>query len=270
MTIITFYKTDIYEDSKTSGSRYVPLDKNIFHDGRSPFKLPRGNLTYCDGIIEIKNDYLWIAGKYGKSEPRADNLTNVKTGKKKPNQRRPNEAELLDHLFCLYDFTNEKCFIHPTDKQAIFKSILSLKSEGRDFVFQDVYKSIGEVMEIIGRLDEIQFTHLEDLFNKNSTEKKALVDLTGSNAPTKFTIKAQYKQPLSENMRKFLVAKYKLHPGTMIIKGADANDFPFVFNAKTFQEKLSIVCEKDIKNEFDADEVKEKIIKQLRSQNDQE
>lgn len=258
---IGFYLMQLIEDSLQQGERFVPLDADSFKDIPETFHTLVDN-TYYEVSVQKHIDYIWFIFDFGNPSPRDENLTNINTGEKKDNPRKYIETELLKQLFCLYHYSKKILYLSNSKKQGLFKSILKEKLD-TDYIVKNFYKTHEEFISLIKSIEEISFTEARNLFNLNSKERHALIDLTGTDAPDNFTITAKYSN--TNRIKTFIFhlfeAKSKHSLNDLLIRGTDDRNFSVLFNNDTFSRKLNIQCAKDENGKFDTESVKEALLK---------
>ncbi len=135
----------------------------------------------------------------------------------------------------------------------------------KNFTVDNIIKSPEELISMLKEINEISFTDVESLFNQDTKRRRALIDLTGINAPEKFTLSSKY--PKSAQLKNFIndlfASQSKEELSNLVIKGTGNDDFEFVYNADSFVQKVTIQAVKNDKGTFDSDEVKNELLKAL-------
>lgn len=217
---------------------------------------------YYEILVEHEDNYMWLYFNYGSPNPRNNKLTNIITGEKKENQRGEDEAELTNQFFVLYYYPQNQLYISSIKKKTLLESFLTEYASNK-FIVQSFYKSIDEIIATLHEVDKISFSNVKDLFNQDSKERKALVDLTGVDAPDSFSIETIYRKKwIPTNFIKSLSrAKRNNQISDLIINGRDEKDFAVVYNVDSFCRKIDIECDKDLPSGmFNADNVKSNLI----------
>ena len=263
MDKINFNLVHLFEESSTDVERYVELSPNVF-DGLEP----SFHITFDDTYYEVttlqEDRYIYFVFDFGKANPRDDNITNVQTGEKKENPRKDVEAELLSQLFCLYYFDTNTLYISNYKKLSLFLNVLQDKL-GRKFQAKSFFKDKDEFISILKSVNKISFTEARELFNQNSTERKALVDLTGTDAPDRFTIEAEYSKPFEivPFLKKLLKSKDDNSLKDLVICGKDESNFSVLYNHDTFLKRLTIKCNKEDNGKFNPTLVLKALLKEV-------
>ena len=114
-------------------------------------------------------------------------------------------------------------------------------------------------------ITKISFTEASNLFNQNSKERKALIDLTGTDAPVQFTIETKYNKVsnITDFIKHLLNSKKEMSLKDLTICGIDNEDFNVVFNTDTFSRKIEIDCIKEDNGKFNIESVKSNLIKKI-------
>ncbi len=120
-------------------------------------------------------------------------LTNIKTGDKKENQRQPDEVELTSQLFILYYFGNNTLYVSNLQKKNLLEKVLLDKLE-KKFEVKNYYLAKEDFIKTLKSINNISFTEVKDLFSQDSKKRQALVDLTGTDAPERFSLDAKYSK----------------------------------------------------------------------------
>ena len=263
---IGFALMQLIEEPQQGAERFVNPDADSFKDIPDFFKI-LVDKAYYEVSVQKQIDYIWFYFKYGKPLPRDKNITNIKTGAKKKNPREEIETELLKQLFCLYHYPKNILYLSDSRKHKFFGSVLKEKI-GRDFIVKKIFKTKDEFIELIKTVNEVCFTEARNLFNENSKERQALIDLTGTDAPDDFTITARYSK---NNIKKFLMKLFeaKAKPNSalkdLIICGTDENNFSVIFNNDTFSQNIIINAAKNEDSVFDPESVKNALLTGIKS-----
>ncbi len=260
---IGFNLMQLMEENSSSEERFLTPTPKSFSQLESFFHILIDNVYYEIDVEKEKN-YVWFAFDYGKPDPIDDKLTNINTGSKKDNPRESDEAELLQQLFVLYNFKNNLLYISSLNKEKMFEKVLQEKLQ-QPFITKKFFKPQDEFISVLKEVSEISFTEVRNLFNQDSKTRKALIDLTGTDAPEKFTIDTKYskKSNITNFIRNLIVSKNNLELNELVIRGIDNNNFGFVFNVDSFVQKIFISCVKNDKGKFDIDLVKTELLKRL-------
>jgi len=253
----------MFVESSEEGERYINITADIFDDIKSDFHTTIDD-TYYEVVTKKEDDYILFSFDFGKANPRDTKVTNVITGNKKDNPRQGSEAELLKQLFCLYHFEKQTLYISNYQKLTFFLSVLQ-KQLNKSFITKSFFKDKEEFMSILKSVSKISFTEARELFNQNSTERQALTDLTGTNAPDKFTIEAEYSQPsgILPFLKKLFSSKDRDALKDLMICGKDERNFSVIYNHETFLRRLSIKCEKEENGKFNSDTVLNKLLEEV-------
>lgn len=264
MESIFFHIMHVIEEAKTRGERFIHPTKNTFENIENSFDFTMPDGSYYEVNVDKTDEFIWFSFDFGKPNPRDDKLTHVQTGDKRKNERSHEEAELIHQFFCLYCFETKLCFLSNAKKKGVMEALIQQKTK-RNLIFKGIKKSKEEFIELLKSVNTITFTDIASLFGNDSKKRQALKDLTGIDAPTKFTIEANYNE--ANKIKNFLAQlfqeKDKHLMQSLIIKGKDESNFDVIFNNDTFSKKTEIKCEKDENGKFDSEEVKEILLKAL-------
>jgi hypothetical protein len=263
MSKIRFNLLQLIVENISSGERFSIPSVDSFDELEETFHTLIDDVYY-EVIVEKDDDYIWFAFDYGKPDPIDDKLTNVKTGVKKNNLRKNDEAELLHQLFALYDFNKNLLYLSNLNKEKIFEKMLQEKLQ-KPFITKKFFKPKDEFIEILKEVDEISFTETRDLFSQDSKKRQALIDLTGTDAPEKFTLNAKYSKNTNiiNFIKELIKSKGDAELNELVIKGIDNDNFGFVFNVDSFVQRISFSSKKNDKGKFDAELIKQELLKRL-------
>lgn len=256
MNKIGFNILQLIEEKTSSGERFSAPSIESFASMESSFHILMDDVYY-EINVEKKDNYIWFAFDYGKPDPIDNKLTNINTGSKKDNPRENDEAELLHQLFALYDFNKNLLYISNLKKEKMFAQMLEKKLQ-HSFTTKKCFKPKDEFIKILKEVNEISFTEVKDLFNLNSKTRQALKDLTGTDAPKKFTLNAKYSKNsnIIDFIKKLMKSKTDSELNELVIRGVDNNNFEFVFNVDSFVQQISVTFEKNQNGKFDAELIK--------------
>ena len=211
------------------------LENTSFHNDK----------IYYEIECEKQDEYLWLYFNYGKPSPRNDKVTNVETGQKKDNTRNIDEAELLDQLFALYHYNKNILYLSSSKKKKVVEAFLKEKTK-LDMTIKSFYKNPDDVISILKKVDKVKFTQAKNLFTQDSIERKALIDLTGTDAPESFTIEASYSTHKIETfLRRLFDGQKNSKISDLLICGRDESNFNFVYNIDSFSRKIDVQSTKD-------------------------
>ena len=263
MEKISFHLMQLIEETSQFGERFIPPDLKYFDDVPSNFEVTIDKFYY-EVIFEKTNQYIWLEVTFGSPAPRDEELTNVNNGTKKNNPRDISEAELLKQLFCLYDFSKQILYLSNLQKKSFIEKIFKEKT-GRHFIIKPFYKSKDQFVEILKSVNEISFTEARNLFDMNSRQRKALIDLAGTDSPENFTITANYSMP--SKLNDFINMLYNgwLNGSIkdLVIRGLDRDKFGIIFNNDTFTRKIEISSQKDNNGKYLPDSIKKFLLLEL-------
>lgn len=263
MEKINFHLMQLMEATAQFGERFIPADLQYFDDIPPSFEITIDKFYY-EVTFEKTAEYIWLDVAFGSPAPRDDELTNVKNGTKKNNPRDIIEAELLKQLFCLFDFSKQILYLSNLQKKSFIETIFKRKT-GRDFIIKPFYKTKDEFVEILKSVNEISFTEARNLFDMNSRQRQALIDLSGTNSPENFTITASYSK--GEKLYNFIDllhnSRVKGSIRDLVIRGLDRDRFEIVFNNDTFSRKIELPSEKDINGKHLPGSIKQNLLQAL-------
>lgn len=263
MEKIGFSIMHLYEDSIEKGERFINPDFESFSKIENSFNILLDNIFY-EINIEKNNNFVWFVFNYGKPNPIDENLTNINTGEKKENQRTAEEAELIQQLFVLYKIENSLLYISNLNKEKTFVKMITEKLD-KNFHTHKFFKSRDEFIAILKDVDEISFTDARNLFNQDTKRRQALIDLTGTDAPEKFSLLTKYRKSsqLTDFITKLFKSRDKNELSELIIRGVDNDNFSFTYNIESFIQKITIQVAKNDNGLFEPESVKDELLKLL-------
>lgn len=263
MSKIGFNLIQLIEENLSTGEQFLTPNSESFSKIELSFHILMDDIYY-EVTTEKKDNYIWFAFDYGKSDPIDDKLTNINTGSKKDNPRENDEAELLNQLFALYDFNKNLLYLSNLNKEKMFEKMLQEKLQ-RSFITKKFFKSKDEFINVLKEVNEISFTEAKDLFNQDSKTRKALKDLTGTEAPEKFKLDTSYSKDsnIVGFIKKLIQSKSDFKLNELVIRGIDNENFGFVFNVDSFVQRISFPAKKNDNGKFDAELIKQDLLKRL-------
>ncbi|ATA75017.1 hypothetical protein [Capnocytophaga sp. H2931] len=258
---LSFYFLQLIEEANNGIERFKTINENTFDKLEDYFHILHNEIFY-EIIVSKHSDYIWINIDYGNPMPKDENLTNIITGNKLPNKREDDEVELTSQLFILYHYKNNVLYISNIKKMKFINEILSQKLD-KKFIVKKHLKTQDEFIKTLKSVSEISFTDVNNLFNDNE-QRKALKDLTGTDAPEKFKITAHYSNNfLNINFLKKLLNKRGTNSSSLVIKGTDENNFNFVYNQHNFVKLTEINCKRKSNGKFDSEDVLNNLLKSI-------
>ena len=262
MAEIQFSIMQLIEETTSLGAQFVFPAKNSFSSIEESFNYNDGK-TYLEISTEKEDDYVFFVFNFGNPSPRDDYYTDITTGTKRENNRTRTEAELNNQAFFLYHFQKESLYISNSQKKTAFEKMLKEKLK-KDFKLKTLFKNIDDFLNVLKECSSIKFSHIKDLFNTDSVQRRGLTDLTGTDAPDEFTVYAKYsKHKIGNFIRVLSEGKQNNQLSSLIINGLDESGFGIVYNTESFQQKIKIDCKKDENGKFDIAEVKNNLLKEI-------
>lgn len=264
MEKIGFNSMLLLEVTGKIGEKYICPKPDSFNNISESFNILVDD-NYYEVTVEKNETYIWFDINFGSPTPRGEELTNITTGDKKLNPRKNIEAELLKQLFCLYYFPNQTLYLSNSKKKKFIEVVLREKV-GSDFIVKNFCKTKDEFIDIINNINEISFTEVKNLFHKNSKERQALIDLTGTDSSDDFSIIAKYtkENKVVNFLHRLFDAKSNNSLKDLVIRGTDEDNFNIIFNNDTFIKKIDIQSPKDINGKFTSISVKASLLQELR------
>lgn len=263
MEKISFHLMQLIEESARIGERFIPPDSKCFDNVPSKFVVTIDKFYY-EVSFEKTDEYMWLDVTFGSPDPRDEELTNINNGTKKSNPRDKSEAELLKQVFCLYNFTKQILYLSNLQKKSFIEKILKEKT-GKVLIVKQFYKSKDEFIDILKSVNEISFTEVRNVFQMNSRQRQALIDLAGTDSPENFTIKANYSKPtlLKEFISQLHNCWVNESIKDLVVRGIDHDSFDVIFNNDTFTRKIEIPSPRDKNGKYIPDLIKQSLLQEL-------
>lgn len=262
MEKISFNLMKLLVDDQESVSRFELPQPCFFENLPSTGKVFIQEVYY-DVVVECSREYCWIYFNYGKASPRCETVTNIETGLKKDNLRQHDEAELLGQTFALFYYEKSILYFSNVRKKKVLESFIRENAKC-DAEIKTFFLTPEEMIEKLARVDRIRFTNSRDLFGNDALARRALVDLTGTDAPEEFTLEASYDgHSISNFIRKLFAQKKDQKISDLVICGRDEEDFKFIYNEESFSRKIEIDAQKTAENLFDVESVKNNLLKEI-------
>ncbi len=263
---IVFSLMQLIEENEEVGERFTNPEIKTFSSLREKINFMDEDQFY-EVSIEKNNDYIWFSFDYGKPAPIDEHLTNIYTTEKRLNQRNDDEAELVKQTFALYCYATKVLYLSNMNKKSLFERFLKRELK-KDFIVKTFYKNAEEFKSLVQSIKKISFTEALNLFNHDSKKRQALIDLTGTDAPEKFSIEADYKgKGRCQALIDFMGQAFKEKSGglldSVVVQGCDDSAFEFVFNASSFTRKLTIACTRLENGKLATDSVRDCLVGKL-------
>ncbi len=232
---------------------------------------PHGSTTH-----EIKRDiidtrFYWFYSNYGKEMPRPDSILDISSDTSINNPRKPQQVELTNQLFAIYDNKSELFYISQLSKKKFLEEFLSQISKN-NVIIKNVYKDIDEFSGIIKELGTVEFTKTGTGSMVENDLFKVDPGLLAKDEDAKLKVKLQYKNPITEGIKKRIRMinshKNKGNIENLILTGEDDKGFETVFNADSFTSKISISVNKDKQHLFPPEKVKIQATTELKGLSD--
>ena len=260
MNKIGFNILQVIVETDKGAERFISPGKETFTILESSIKWS-DNSTFYDVTIEKSDDYLWMYFNFGKASPRSETVTNISTGEQTANQRKEDEAELLNQLFALYHYSQEKLFLSSIQKKAVVQQLLTEKLQ-TNIQIKSFYKSPQEIISILKSVNKVRFTSVNNLFSHDSKARRALVDLTGTDSPETFTLEATYSTHKIQNFISGLIeGRNNNQIQSLLICGRDEKDIEMMYNIETLSRRIDVITSKNEETGmFEPNDVKEALL----------
>lgn len=248
-----FYLMQLFEESQESGERFISPNFYSFQELKQNFNRLE-NDTYYEVKTVKKENYIWFVFDYGKPRPIDEVLTNITTGEKRENPRNDDEVEITKQFFIFYNISSKILFISNSKYKDVFANIIGMELE-KKFQVKHFFKNTEDFISTLKSVEEIHFTEAKNLFNLNSKRRQALIDLTGTDAPTSFSLEATYNKQskITEFVSNLILARKKSELKDLVIKGTDEHNFSFIFNVDSFSKIVDIKCQTKDNGKYDED-----------------
>lgn len=270
MTSIYFVAMQAIEEMTVAGNRFDVPAKETFAALESVFRINDGDFFY-EIEVEKSDEYVFGSFDFGNPTPRDSSLTNINTGEKRENTRTDTEVELNNQFFFLYCFSNGLLYLSNSTKKKFLVRMFKEKLQ-KDIILKDIYKNVDDFLDKLQMCTQISFTHVNDLFSNDSVRKQALVDLTGTDAPQRFTLRAKYdvkKKNSSGAIFNFIRTLSKEKESSkisdLVVSGIDDSGFSVVYNTDSFARKIQIDVDKDENGKFKRLEVRDKLLNKIQN-----
>jgi len=228
-----------------------------------------------DGINEIKtyidDRCIWFVGNKGKNQPYSAEVYNRDTKEKTPNPRSENEVELRNQWFAMYHFSMKTLYLTFESKNTI-QTVLSNQLK-KSIIVKNVYKTKEQFLEELEKIKSIRFIAKQDLLTNITNLFQDTSDDLGLGNPKQIKMSVEYsyvdKTAKFVNMIKKLFSRYESGGLTSLIvvgsRTEDDNTVESLFNIKNIGESIRVMCEKDERGMFDADQVKTALLEKITS-----
>lgn len=238
---LSFSKFHLFIESQKEVAKTRKVELSDFDKLSSSWSYVFENTVY-ECICEVEEKYLFLSINYGNSEPRGENLYDFEKKEMIANPRTSLQAELRNQLFVYYDFETELLYLNNSLKKKVVKKILEQETD-LIFTIKDIMVDIDDFVKELNTVDCFEFTSINDIFSLSSeeAERRALEDLTGTTAPARFSVKAEYRKQDRYSIIKFIKKMGKKFKSNqlkgLIIKGKSEEGFERIYNTDTFIQK---------------------------------
>lgn len=266
---IQFSQFHLFYIKKKEGPQAFEIESDLFKNFEESFYFNRDENTSFHIETTFTDSYAFFAMKFGKSEPRASTVTDVKTNKERENPRTIEEAELRNQVFVYYSYDKQMLFLSNQQQKLSFKKILENRLNNLVFEIKEIYGDIDSFIEAVKTVKEVRFTSTDDLFSNNQAQREALETLTGTLAPTRVTLKVDYKESKYgiekiSNWLKGLNKSQQNHAlKHLVVKGDNAEGFEQIFNTENLISKVAIKVNKDENGLVENQEVLDALLSEI-------
>lgn len=259
MADIDFNLMQLIIDNKINVETYVNPCKQDFAGIQNDYQFVNDGTLY-EVKVSVDDEYIWFAFDSGKPNPRDEYIYDTITFEKTTNPRQESQTELLDQFFALYYFANNTLYLSNSKKKTFLAAFLKEHIK-LDTIIKNFYKTPDDFIKTIKSVGKISFTDAKNLFNQNSKERQALVDLTGTDAPETFCIEATYNNGIISDFIRRMTTNTD---NKISICGIDEEGFECVYNKESFCQKIAVKIKKDDKSKFDNTLVLENLLKAIK------
>lgn len=261
---ITFKTNQFLLKSEEEGFVYKEVLFTDLKSIESSFNYVGDKTLYKIDTEIISNEYFWMSIDYGSPTPHREVLINIETFNEDINPRKENQVELTSQSFFLYSFKNKLLYASNSRHLNLFISVLKSQTN-KNFQINKVYINSDEFMSKIKNVKKISFSAFDDLFFSNTKEYNAIIDLTGTSCPKKFTLIANYDNHSITNFLKGLFTKRKNSSiSELMISGFDSDGFEMLYNTDTFSNKIPLRIKKNNEGVYDMEEIKNNLLDKIK------
>ena len=223
----------------------------------SNFKSEYKSLVYDIFVSVIDDEYLWLYAKYGNPNPCPNQVLDKQNYQYKQNTRTANLVEMRHQFFMLLNIRNNILYLSNINKRAFLENILREKLN-IGISINTIFVDLSEFDSKIKELKTIKFTSYDNLFTQHSKLNDAFKDMLGYGANIDFKIEINCEnKPLDKG---YIIKNLKNRLDNqevrdLVIIGENDDQFEQIFNAGTFNKKISISISENEENLFDENEV---------------
>lgn len=258
------FRIVVQEDYDT---RLLSLDDLESFISLGNFKKEYKDIVYDISVEIHEENYLWLTAKYGNPNPCPSQVLDKENFEYRTNTRTSNLVEMRHQLFMLFDISNNILYLSNQQKKSFIESLL------REYLnlgisITSIFVDLDDFDSKIKELKTIKFASTDNLFNSNSTLNSAFKDLLGYGANIDFEITINCKnKPLEKgsilNNLKSRLQNQEVR--NLYIVGENDEKFEQVFNAGTFNKKISIKVDENTENLIDEGDVLDTLLRKIRN-----
>ena len=109
------------------------------------------------------DNYYWLYGEFDNYTIYAPDIINKDTEKKEANPKQPNQIELKNQVFLLYDLNSGTLYLSNMQKKSVIEEYLTHTLQ-KDVLVRNIYTSVESFEKTLKALKEIRFTAVDNLF----------------------------------------------------------------------------------------------------------
>lgn len=213
----------------------------------------------------IEERFFWFSAEYDDAVRFRDYVIDSGTGERQPNPRNEKQVEPRQQFFACFDSNRKHLYISPITMKSVFKRFL-VDTSKKEYQIRNIYASLDEFCSRIKIIKGFKFMQVDNLFSRNNDIFKAVTDYSGLDFPDKLQLYVSYGDIPAHKGRALIdrLHRDKDDFENVIIIGTDDSGMEETFDFSSVISRIDIHAQKDDKEHFDPQEVKNLLLAQLR------
>lgn len=241
-------------------------DLRLVYERHSEIYQPDGQKNLYVIETEIVEDrFFWFSAEYDDAVRFRDYVIDSDTGERQPNPRNEKQVEPRQQFFACFDSTRRRLYISQINMRSIFKRFL-VDTSKKEYQIRNIYASVDEFCSRIKIIKGFKFMQVDNLFSRDNDIFKAVTDYSGLDYPDKLQLYVSYGDIPAHKGRPLInrLFRDKNEFESVLIIGADDSGMEETFDFSSVISRIDIPAQRDDKEHFDPQEVKNMLLAQLR------
>lgn len=239
---------------------------DIINVGPSMFKPNRGKYLFEIKHSIIDNRFYWMECDYDNARLFKDYVINFETGEKEDNPRTMNQVETRQQLFVCFDCLSHRLYVSDRNRLPFVKAYIKDALQ-KEVNIKTVISSAEDFYEQVSTLHQLKFTQIDNLFSRDTDIFNEVPNFYGLDLPDKMKLTLTYSgHPINKSLKGLVqyMTNHRDYFSDVLLIGSDDDGLEKVFDLSSVLHKVVIDIRKDEHDRYDSNDVRTKLLSQLR------